>query len=630
MKNEELTTFLTHIWGTEQGTVFLASKQVEAELWRVGSPQIWPDAKEFIIRGIVATNALKDVYFTPGIAALDATTKERASMWRIKSLWLDLDGYKGSQTAPETALKLLKEAGLPLPTYRIQTSSEAAQHWYWVLEDYIPASEGEALNRRLAYFLGGDTACWDASHVMRPPFTHNHKPDRQQEDGSAPAVSIIDFTAEVHTASRFESIPQVKEQIREELELGEIPDINTVLMRYPWDREYTELFKRDQTHFWNEEAKDFQSRGMAMVKLAYFCAEIGMSDEAIYAVMLDVDDRWGKFKDRRDRHSRLAEIVTKARTKYPSALITQIQETSGTEEKHVYGFLEFLNTEFQFNWIYEDFLGENTINFITARPGVGKSRFTLQLASHLALGREFLGWKLVGPPRRVVFLSLEMGKPVIKKFMESLVASSDFTNDELTHLDEYFKIVPAGEAFPFTSPQGQGFMEMVFSEYKPDVIFIDAMGSLTYEDLNEKLAKEIMNELKRHLNKHDCSFYIVHHNRKETKGEGNKPPTLDDFYGNTYGATDAASVLALWKNPLGSADHVELHTLKSRLGITEKPVVLHAKKAFTYSVVKDDEIVYSEPPKPGRPKKSASSLSDQDSKPKPEDGPPSGLGMFGG
>lgn len=628
MSNEGLRRFLTRIWGTEQGTVFLASKQTQGGLWRVGSPQVWPDNADNIVKAIVLTNAQKDPYYGPGIYPEGTLTKEKENAWRAKCFWVDIDGYKDKQSAPETALKLLQEAGLPLPTMQLQTSKINAQHWYWELEDYVPAAVVNDINRRLAYFLGGDTACWDISHVMRPPFTHNHKPEHM-EDGISPPVTIVEDRETQYTPGMFTALPQVREQIVDELELGEIPDIKTVMMKYPWDTEHTELFNQDATHFWDEGGQDYRNRGMAMVRLAYFCAEIGMNDEAIYAVLLDVDERWGKFRDRKDRHKQLAVIVQKARTKYPAALITQIQEKPGQELKPVYGFHEFLKTEYKFDWIYEEFIPEQTINFITARPGLGKSRFMIQMAASLALGRDFLRWKLRGGARKVLFMSLEMGPPVVKEFLLKLCAAENYSAEDIAMLDEMFKIVPAGEAFPLTTPQGEGFMEMVFSEYQPEVVFIDAMGSLTYEDLTEKQSKDIMGVLKRYLNKYNVTFYIVHHNRKETQQNANKPPTRDDFYGNTYGATDAASIKALWKNPQGHKDHLELHDLKNRLGAEETPLVLNSRAAFTYSIVKEEDIVYSDPPKRGRPGKEPSA--DKDETPG-KDNPPSernfGFGNF--
>jgi hypothetical protein len=580
-----LEQFFFDVWGKEECTVFLATKK--DELFKVTKPQRWPLAKESLLSFVKAADASWDTYFTPGTFKEDATTKEKSNGLSAKALWIDLDGYKDGQGSPRAARQQLAEIGwLPLPTYEIQSSSTNAEHWYWILDKHYPAEIINDLNRRLAYYLNGDTACWDISHVMRPPFTHNHK-EVHKKDGISPTVSITQYRSTEHSPTEFLKLPKVKEQVEDHIKLGEIPDMMSVMMHYPWDRLHTEIFQRDKSHFYSEETKDYHDRGNAMVRLAYFCAEIGMNDEAIYAVMDNADSRWGKFEGRRDRVHQLVNIVVKARTKYPSALIVEVQDTI-SEIKAIYGFREMLNSEFKFEWIYENFVPKNTINFISARSGAGKSRFVMMLAAALALGEDFLEKKLVEKrSHKVVFFSLEMGGPIVKKFSESLADARDFTEEQLDILDEHFKIIPAGEALAIGTEAGEHFFKGVLDEVKPDFVIIDAMSSLDSDELSEAVSKKIMGKLKRYLNTHNVTFYIVHHNKKTDAASINKPPTLNDFYGNTYGATDAASILSLWKNPQGDPNFTELHELKTRIGVAPEPLVLDSTSKFTYSIVKD-------------------------------------------
>ena len=599
--NTGLDTFLSNIWGPEKGTIFLAVKNHAENYFKVTKPQTWPDNSASITGFITQANVNLDPYYTPGIFIDGAKSKEKENGWRAKCLWVDVDGGKDGQSGPERARERLAELGwLPEPSYELETSPNS-QHWYWLLEEYQEASVINDLNRRLAYFLGADTACWDISHVMRPPFTHNHKP-KHKVDGQFPEVKILKFNAEFYDISDFEKLPQVKEAVADSiLNLGEIPKVSTIMGKYPWDKEHTLLFRRTKEYFYDAEAKDYTNRGNAMARLAYFSAEIGMPDEAIYAIVEHCDNRWEKFKGRKDRDKQLISFVVRARGKYPSALIVDVQDETPAI-KPIYGFREFLNSEFQFDWIYENFIPKSTINFISAKPGAGKSRFIMQLMAHLALGKDFLGYKLVDKtPRKVIMFSLEMGGPILKKFSESLAEAMEFSEAELDHLDEYLKLIPAGEALAIDSAEGRAFFDMVLNEVKPDVVFIDAMGSLDHDELSENVSKRIMGRLKRYLNSHGVTFYLVHHNKKSDQASINKPPTLNDFYGNTYGATDAASILALWKNPAKSSDLVELHELKTRIGVAPAPKILDARSKFTYSIVKDEEYESYFPPKADAP-----------------------------
>lgn len=589
-----LAQFLSNVWGEEEGTVFFAQKKTD-DVFRVPPPVVWPTHSDVILQFISQSNANWDTYFTPGIFKPGSTTKEKENGFRAKVLWCDLDGYKDDQAAPVAALAALRETGwLPEPTYRIQTSLKG-EHWYWVLDDYVDASIINNVNRRLTYFLNADKACWDISHVMRPPETHNHK-EKHKVDGVSPQVSIAYYSGETFNIDTFQKLPQIKEQINDRISLGDLPDVTDVLMRYPWDKTHIEVFRREQSHFWNEATQDFGDRGNAMVRLAYFGAEIGMSDEALYAVLFDADERWGKFKGRNDRQTRLVEMINKVRLKYPHALITEY--SIETELKAVYGFTDFLATSYEFKWIYEEMVPENGINFISARPGTGKSRFILNMMMCLALGRDFLGWKLVGGPRKVLLMSLEMGPPVLKKFMQSMAKDEGLTEDELDTLNKNFLVVPAGEPLAVNSPEGEQFLRKVVGDHSPSVVFIDAMGSLAIDELSESVSKSIMNKLKGFLNEWNITFYLVHHNKKTDAASINKPPTLNDFYGNTYAATDAASIFALWQNPQTSVEEVELHTIKHRIGLEPKPIVLDSRSKFTFSLKEDTDAQYTRPAEP--------------------------------
>jgi hypothetical protein len=584
----ELLTFLDHVWGPRKSAKFLATKQKpitgaeDEKLWKVGKAIEWPTHKEIIEQAIIAGNASGvDMYYTPAGFKLGATSKHKANVEVSRCLWIDIDGYKESQTTAEEALdRIMKEGLVPPPTYRL-SSSPHGQHWYWILDDYYTPDIIEDLNRRLAYYLEADRACWNIDHVFRPPFTHNHKyPEK-------PAVDIRAFNAQVYTPDQFKDLPTIREQIKEIINFGTIPPVEEVLARYPWNTQHLEVFKNDKKFFWNAEANDYQKRGDAMVRVAYFGAEVGMSDEAIFALLIDMDNRWEKFKDRPDRTRRLVEMLDRVRTKYPSSVFkTEFKQTQ-EEVRRIYGFKSLLESSVEFKWLIQDLITETSINFITAVPGVGKSRLALQLGMSFVLGSDFLSWKNIGGQKKVAFLSLEMGHPMLKHFIQQL--HKLHPDADLDYLEENFILVPQGEPLELSSPDGYNFFKHILETEKPDVMIIDAMGSLSRDDLTAKEGKEINSRLKAAMNEYGTTFMLIHHNRKPNALTADKPPTLADFYGNTYGATDAASILGLWKPP-NSSNH-ELHTLKSRAEKEGRPLLLDGKSRFTFSVKErmDDE-----------------------------------------
>lgn len=578
----ELLTFLSHVWGPKESAKFLATKlkpqtgQEDEILFKIGRSIAWPANKEVIEQAILAGNASGvDMYFAPASFEKEASTKDKSTAVFSRVFWIDIDGYKEGQDAPSAALQRLIEDGLvPVPTYRNRTS-ENGQHWYWILDDYYPPEIIEDYNRRLAYYLGADKACWNIDRVLRPPFTHNHKPQYNK-----PAVDIISYNEQVYSPDQFTQLPTVREQLKDVINFGDIPSVEEVLARYPWDAKHLAVFQIDKQSFWNETAKDYNNRGNAMMRVAFFCAEVGMSDEAIYAILNDMDNRWEKFKDRRDRERRLVEFLERVRAKYPSSIFKVQMKQTQDEVQRIYGFKSFLESNVEYRWLIKDLIAETTINYLTSTPGVGKSRLALQLGLSFATGTDFLGYKNVAGVKKVAWLSLEMGRPVLKHFVQQL--AKDHPHIDLDELEKNYILVPQGEPLELASPDGFQFFKYILDTEKPDVMVIDAMGSLSIDDLTAKEAKLINNRLKAALNEYGTTFYIIHHNRKPSQLAGDKPPTLADFYGNTYGSTDAASVQGLWRPP--GKDHYELHTLKSRTEREGKPVILDGTSRFSYSV----------------------------------------------
>lgn len=580
---DNLRTFFTDIWGEEDNTIFLATKPT-ADTFKVTKALVVPRDLDTVIAFTVSMSVGQDVYFTPGTFVENAKGKEKDLGKRAKAVWVDIDGYHEGQGSVEAALTLLKELDLPEPSYRIQSSLPGAEHWYWLLDEYAPAKLINLVNQRLAYYLKGDKACWDISHVLRPPFTRNFK-----EDYDKPEVKIVHQDRKRINIGIFKDVPKVKESLDFIEKPEKLLTWKECEKMYPWTSAIWKLSELEQKDF-----KDFggkHQRGSAMVKLGYELAEVGASDEVIFSMLYYVDDKWEKFKHRPDRDKYIKDIVLRVRMKYPAMTFTQEART-GEEEtqlspfqdvKIMWGWNDFLESEFEYTWLISDLFPDNAINFVSARPGVGKSRFTLQMATSLAMGTEFLGHEVVGGKKKVVYFSLEMGPPVLKYFVEGMTESLKEKIDRQV-LNENVILLPMGAPLDLEREEGQQFFKYVMDEQKPDVVFIDALGSLTSDELNEKASKTISTKLKEWLIAYNCTFFIIHHNRKELQASPNKPPSLSDFYGNTFATTDAATIVSLWAAPQREEGELQMHVVKGRTVKTDgKDVVVldGSQMAFT-------------------------------------------------
>lgn len=570
---EELIAYLDRYW-SEDAKTFLTVK-LDEDTYKVLPVSSWALKKEAVADRILVLVAQgSQVYFAPANYNPDSPTKEKVHVRGSKFLWVDFDG---------NAVEALKNypADLPKPTIRNQTGPVGYEHWYWELDREYSVEEFELINQRLTYFLDADKGCWDASRVLRPIHTKNFKPKYLKPPFNLPdfpEVFTVEDTKQVSNIEVFDKVlPGIRALQSEEIsslkELGKLPPVAEVLAKYHWDDEHADLFiHRSGKDLIDNNGKS--NRDEAMFRLAMYGAEIGMPDAAIYVVVDAFAKRTGKFDGRKDREKQLLKFVEKARAKHPSSAVDNVYGDNAL--KVVYTFTELLDSEFELDWLIEDFIPRGTINFISAQSGIGKSRLSMQLAYACATGGKFLEWDIT-EPLKSMYVSLEMDGPMLKHFSKGLAKGK-----EVVPAWDNLLLVPVGESI---SLEDSDFFERLIKEHAPDVMFIDALGSLTLEAIDEENAKAINNKLKSLNKKYGITFVIIHHNRKDgqaTKSE----PDLNSVYGSQYVITDAAVVMTMHRI---NADKTKLIMAKTRA--VERPidyVVMDSSSSFEF-IVSDNE-----------------------------------------
>lgn len=559
---DSLDRFLEDIWGTG-GRVFLAYKR-SPSLFEVPTSKQWPADREKVVNFLLSVSARKkDGYFAPPIYRDELLPdsegkygKTTENVLHSHCLWADFDGNA------KEGLALLTLHKLPHPSYRLQTSKDGHEHWYWLLDAPAPTEQFEPLNQKLTYLLNADKTGWDAAQVLRPPFTSNFKPIYKKPL----PVDIIDYREGRYSIEVFGELPSVNKSIRENIkEYTNLPSITDILAKYKWDSRHLDIFKNPP------DVKG--SRDETIMRLAYFCAEVGMTDEAMYVIIDDITKRLNKFVGRRDRERRLAEFITNARMKHPYGEMSE--ESTEEDIQQVYTINELLRAEWKLDWLVENLIPQGTINFISAESGIGKSRLSLQLQMAMAMQTKFLEWEMHREVK-TMYLSLEMDRYMLKHFSESLTGNKE--QDEA--VAERMLLVPVGNPISLTSEEGTRYIENLLKTHNPDILFIDALGSLSFAELSEVEGKAIMTVLKKLIKEYGTTFFLIHHNRKGDKASRNTPPTLSDVYGNQYLVTDAALVLTLWAPD--NAGHTELITLKSRARMADKPLILDGTHGFKF------------------------------------------------
>ena len=523
--SKELATFLEYLYKDTEGYVWAPTLDRDTKDWNNEFFK-WPPDQEKLIDHIKSNTEGREVYIGPALYKTAIVSAGKSNVLGSHTVWAEFDGHIPSF-----------DNGTPRPAFWINSSSREHLHVYWSLSEFCTDIDLlESVNRALAHNLKADSSGWDATQILRPPHTVNHKhgirTSRLQRNNSYLPINIVDLA----------SIPAPEQSVKEDLNTDKLPTVLDVAARNDqYSKQLWEIFQKPVKQ---------GERSSKLMAVGYYMAEKKFSDLDMYTILSDAARRWGKFEGRKDRKRRLLDIIDRAREKYP------LESTSYGSSL---GFVDLLESEIEVEWVLEDLLEEQGVALLSGPPGCGKTQLSLQFGIHLALGLPFLGFTPTRQ-RKILFLSLEMGHAAIKKFMSAM--ASQLTREQLSILQENFRIHPIGQDIPIDTPEGQGVVKKFLQDDAPDGIMIDSMGKSSDEDINSNTAiKSMFKFVDRMKMEYDCFFWFIHHNRK-AQALNKKPNKLSDLYGSQYISANASTVLGLWPE-IGA---IEVTALKVRLG----------------------------------------------------------------
>lgn len=521
--SRDLSEFFEFMYGDQSGYVYVPTKHPETEEWTSAFFN-WPTEKTELVAHVLGHTKQNEVYFGPALYTAPHATKEYIKGTYM--LWVDFDG-----NAPD------RYDNVAVPSLVVQSSDKGHEHVYWKLDYFeVDAANVERGNRALAYSLKADTSGWDVTQVLRPPGTNNHKRNRP--------VAISKQNAAGISVDIFDNLPHVQEIVRD-IDLGSVPDALDVIAKFVWDSEAFSFFRKKEI--------PTGSRSSAMMRLGYYCAEMGMSDEEAFSILDNADQRWKKFIKRSDRKRRLLDIINRARLKFP---ITP--EDVLIDEFPIFHYQDFLDSDISVEWILPGFLQRGGSVLLSGPAGTGKSQLTLQFAIHMALGKDFLGWK-IEKSYKMAFASLEMGHAELKYFLELM--DEVLTPEERIKLNENFILLPIGQALLLASPGEQTKIQRFVEEHKIDGIIFDSLSVTTEDELASEVAtKAIFMFINKLRNQYDMFVWFIHHNRK-AQTNNKKPNKLSDVFGSYIITSQPTAIVNLWPTAKG----IEVTGLKIRL-----------------------------------------------------------------
>jgi len=305
-----------------------------------------------------------------------------------------------------------------------------------------------------------------------------------------------------------------------------------------------------------------------------YAAEAGFTDEQIFAVVKDADDRWKKYTDRHptDRLRQLINIVDRARRKHPYGTddvefgsLFSDETPLENAPKIVFNFGEFMEADVSVEWQLENLFPRMGYGIIYGMPGVGKTLIGMDLANCLVFGQDWMAWKNIAGPQSVLFLSLEMNHPTLKLQYSKMTRS--FTAQQILELNERLHIAPLAETIPLDTPEGRQKLESFLIQYRPNVLFIDSLSETSYQSLLDDNGVRELNRFLRYIREHYvCSVYIVHHDRKSG---ATRHQDLDSMWGSRF-ISSAADFILFLENTEPESDQIWMVQDKNRLGTKEE------------------------------------------------------------
>lgn len=474
-------------------------------------------------------------------------------------------GTPGDPPGPGVADSTSPEFRIVPPSWVNQTSSSQHQHIYWKLAQLLTDPDLlENLNRTIASELGADN-CWDATRVLRPPDTTNYgigKPDR---NGKTYPVRVEEANNRRYPIQQFKTTADFRPVVRAALD--DIPDIREVLAKHKWDDDFFKAFTEDPP---------YKKRSDVLQFLAYAAAESGFSNEEIYAVLRDADERWQKYTGRLDRDKWLVDHLDRARAKYP--LGTEIltfegllgtKRSLGTEnkapeevpDKLELNLHEITELHIHIEWLLGGLLPRGGYGMIAGQNGIGKSQMGIRLCEAIVEGTKFLEkWSCVAVHAKAMFLSLEMDLVELKEFYTTMNGYGSF----FPNSGDRFITVPMGEAIPLDNEKGLKFIEDLLERNHPDLLVIDSLSvAMSGNFRDDSTVLEFNKVIKRIRKKFGVAVVVIHHNRKgqDKKFRYNE---LDDLYGSRFLAQDTSFVLMVDKPKTLGGDLIAINQAKIR------------------------------------------------------------------
>jgi hypothetical protein len=410
------------------------------------------------------------------------------------------------------------DVGFP-PTDMVVNTGGGGQHHYYT---YVEGARNRTGDN------GVDVRA-EGGYVVAPPSKH--------ESGNAYEWDLDDKPGTITVAKTIELSPSKSD--REKLN-GHANGVDN-----------SPLFAQPQRETWLMDTQlggsSEGTRNNDLTKLAGYYAGKGVIHEGVLQVCIDANAKLANPLDYAEVERTVRSICGREARKRDDATKQAIKSgeieapTEGDDELELIDFDDYAlkHGGKEVQWLIPGFLTDCTIGFLFGPPGSYKSWGELDLAVSIAQGTPFLG---VARPQRtgtvIIFqqedshittseriATIWAGRTGLKK---PRIENGIFTWDchkERSKIKLYEK-----RDFRFDKPGAMAKIERLLIKHKPVAFFLDPFYSMVSTENNMEAASQYLIELKKLRDIYRCTFMIVHHTSKASRGSGSR----DGLHGSQF------------------------------------------------------------------------------------------------
>ena len=445
--------------------------------------RLLPSAKNFFvpltevktIPSILMTHQDQDTYF--GVATRHNGDGTKQGIIQIPALWVDYDLDLSAEAQEEKELYSIF-FNLPVePTFIILTGG--GFHTYWRLREPVGREEvlkAEDLLKRLASYLGGDTAATDASRVLRVPGSLNYKYDPGRD------VSLWHLTENEYDLADFDFLPEIETK--------------------------TEKERATQTKGWEKEllgGVPEGERNTAFTRLAGRYLNKGLSRDEILPILIDINSRNKPPLGEKEVESILDSIMQTRQRSLPERIEYKKEEKGQRINYH----LTTLDEVFEYpepTYLIDPVLIEGTVSILGAYTGVGKSVVALSIIRSILTGEALWGEYHVAKTGPVLLIDEETPQ----SFLRERTSKMGFTPGLPLHLLHFQDVRLDRDDF------FNALIEKI-EEVKPILVVIDSLIRIHRLKEDDSVSMALVVGRLRKIANSGTTVLVIHHHKK---GEG--------------------------------------------------------------------------------------------------------------